>query len=235
MNRWVATINSEESGVSKYVQTLYLSYIKSLEGFETHIQALTKVKNVGISSCPFFESPGDVRILTEGLGGTLVDLEMDETQTTPEILVSLLAGLPHLHTFYAVTLTVECDGNTGPIPSSEGIPFFESGKGRFKVLLDDPTKPGQFCWVPPTARFSRVGFGMLSMSHDLEFINKLVASSRETLTHFVLEQDTVGKCLKVSNQKWSSGSPDHRPPQNPRPVISISRNAHPLQLFASPF
>lgn len=199
MNKWVVEIDPNKSCVSKHIQTLYLTSIEGLNGFKTHIQALTNVKNVGISSCPLLKSPGDVQIFTEGLGGTLVDLEIDGTRTTPEILVSLLAGLPHLETFYADTLTVERDGNPGPIPSSEGIPFFESGNSRFKVLLDDPTIPGQFCWVPPTAKFSRVGVGMSSMSYDLEFVNKLVASSGETLTHFVLEQDTIGTCHKASN------------------------------------
>ena len=194
MSKWVATIDPNESGVSKYIQTLYLTSIESLEGFKTHIQALTGIKNVGISSCPLLKSPGDVRIFTEGLGGTLVDLEIDETRTTPEILVSLLAGLPILETLYTLSLTVE-HGKNAPIPSTEGIRFFDKGNSRLRILLDHPSKPKQFCWVPSTARFSRLGLGTSGMLHDLGFVNRLVSSSRETLTYFVIDQDIDGMCL----------------------------------------
>lgn len=205
MDRWVAGVDAGQSGASSYVRMLYMCTIKSLEGFKAHIRALTGVTKAELWDCSFFRSPSDVRILTGALGTNLAHLELGETRTTPEVLVSLLAGLPKLEALYTLSLAVEHDENT-PSLSTEGIQFFDGGKNRLRILLDDPAEPKQFSWVPSTAKFSRLGFGTSGMLHDLGFVNKLVSSSRETLTYFVIDQDIDSMCLNLSRVAFEYSS-----------------------------
>lgn len=201
MDKWVASIDANNFGVSKHVRTLTLSSIESLEGFQNHIRALTGVKTVQVWDCPLFKSPGQVQILKEGLGKNLVNLELVGTETTSEIMVSLLAGLPELCTLHATSLMVDEPNQDAPAPPAERIPFFESGKGHFKVSLGSPARSGQFSWVPPTAKLSRVGLAADDVPYNLEFVNRLVSSSGETLTDFILGEEPGGTCFDIPNTK----------------------------------
>ena len=157
MDKWVAEIDPNPFGVSKHVRTLHLDSIESLDEFEDHIRALTKVEIAAFWCCDFFCCLDDVQLITRDLGGRLVDLELEGAQTTPKILASLLAGLPKLRRFHALTLTVDVD-ERAPAPSTEGIRFFESGSD-FRVLLEDGSGPGQLVWVPPVQKSQVWGLG----------------------------------------------------------------------------
>ena len=190
MDKWVTEIDPSPFGVSKHVRTLHLDSIESLDEFEDHIRALTKVKIAAFWCCDFFCCLDDVQLITRGLGGSLVDLELDCAQTTPEILVSLLAGLPKLCRFHALTLTVDVD-ERAPVPSTEGIRFFEGGSD-FRILLEDGSEPGQLAWVPPNAKFSSLGIGLSCMYHGTDLVDTWVRSSGETLRCFALDCNVDG-------------------------------------------
>lgn len=237
MDKWVERIDPDRLGVSRHVRSLSISEIKSLEGFKIRVRAFTPVTSAEMWDCPLLMCPDSVRIFTESLGENLVNLELLYfSKSTPEIMVSPLAGLPQLRLFCAVTLAVRRDRDEPPLPS-EGIPFFECGEDRFNVTLTDANMPGQFCWVPPTARCLRVGLDAASVACDLEVVNQLVSTSGETLTHFILDGDIYGMYPGISNPNFEPPStfPDYLSlPQSPRPAMSTFRIARPSQPSTSP-
>lgn len=176
MKRWRTTIDPGPFGVSRHVRTLYWRYINTFEGFEDHIRALVNINEATFSRCGVFCSLDDALPLLQ-VASNLVELTINNTNATPEVLSSFFAALPRLRRFRALGLVIELDG--APTVPLDNIPFFK-GANNLTLLLEDHS-PGKLDWLPSTARFANLGIGTSCVHHDLDLVNSWIASSRETL------------------------------------------------------
>lgn len=190
LERWRTTIKADPSGVSRHAREMLWQNIHTLKGFEEHIAALTRVKQVELSDCDILCSLPDVGPIVS-LGSSLVKLGIDGGLATPRVMASVLAGLPNLHYLVAHGLRIEHDhNNTIPFPSS--IPFFE-GSGDLNLGLVEYS-PGKLDWVPPTARFGYLRIDALCI-HDLwARVGQWITSSGGNLKYLSIELDFLGTC-----------------------------------------
>ena len=181
LEKWRATINADPLGVSRHVRKLTWSYVNSLEHFDDHIRAFTLAEKAELYKCAIFGSLADLRPLTL-LGASLVQLKIEDAETTPSAMASLLAALPHLRRLLVHELRIEDDNL--PIASPATIPFFEGANYMELTWIHFP--PPVLHWIPPTARFSCLRIGPLC-ARNSEIVNEWIASSADCLEHFSID------------------------------------------------
>ncbi|KAF9648830.1 hypothetical protein BDM02DRAFT_3114851 [Thelephora ganbajun] len=189
LEKWRTTIEPDPSGVSRHVRRLFWLDLDTLEGFDEHIRAFTHVKRAEFSECELFNLLDDVLPLTL-LGSSLVELEIDMATTTPGVMASLLAALPHLGRLLARNLKVEHDYSYYPIPLPARIPFFE-GANTLSLTLRKYL-PGYLDWIPQIARFRDLRVDCSLAQYDWVVVNRWITSSSESLEYLGFEWDTWG-------------------------------------------
>jgi len=98
LEMWCRKIAPDPAGVSRHTRQLVLANISTLEGFEAHMRAFTRVEDLEITGCHFLLSPSAVECFAP-MGFSLVQLEINKSPTTSHIITSLLAALPQLKDF----------------------------------------------------------------------------------------------------------------------------------------
>lgn len=198
VERWRTIIKADPSGVSRHVCKMTWTKINTLQGFDKHLCALTRVRDIDLSDCGFLRSLPDVKTFT-ALGSSLEELEIDGALTTPHLMATLLANLPHLHTLTTYLLDIRLDRNSVTFPSV--VPFFD-GAGELSLSMMNYS-PGKLDWIPPTARFRRLQIEASLICNNCELVNKWLASSCESLERFVIQGDSrgdsLGTCLDLSS------------------------------------
>jgi len=191
LEMWRATIKPDPSGVSWYVRRIVWDNIPTLEGFDEHIRAFTRVEGVDINGGEILRSLPDVESLLL-LGSSLVTLEIYAERTTPRIMAVLLAGLPCLRQLHIELLEVEHDrDDTIAFPS--GIMYFE-GADSLNLKLGKYL-PGGLDWVSPTARFVYLWIGNMCVHQNWARVNQWISSSRGILKYLSIGLDNEGTCL----------------------------------------
>ena len=185
VKKWCTSIQADPLGVSRHVRRFNLVGIDTLEGFEKHIRALTRVQEVELSDCGILRSLSDVEVFTL-LGSSLVRLDIDGALTTPHVMASLLAGLPRLRKLSASGLEVECDPNPTALPPK--IPFVEDANSL--DLLMTKYCLGGLSWIPPTARFRDLGIEAYCINKDSALVNNWLTSSGGCLQWLTIREDS---------------------------------------------
>ena len=208
--KWSAAIGDEPSsyGASGHVKTLFLEDIETLRGFGKYFQAFTNVERAVLHCCTIFHSLDGVPLL-KPLGSSLKVLEINGSDTSPDLMAQFLASLPKLEQFRVHNLTSPPRAN--PQAPHPIIPFFENAK-EFALLSSDGYPANKLEWIPKTALFSGLTLGALCIRDNPEDVNKWIVSSRRTLENlsFVCDWDLDGTCPNISDHKvfWVS-LPDH--------------------------
>ena len=170
LEKWRRTIVPDPAGVSRHTRHLVLAYINTLEGFEAHIRAFTRVEDLKISRCRFLLLPSVVECFTP-MGSSLIQLEISQLPATSRVITSLLAALPVLETFITGCFQVTDDTGGTDLPSP--IPFF-GGNGSLDLHLswdqEDPLEPPD--WIPPSARFGDLEIHMTYLLHKAVLVNQ---------------------------------------------------------------
>ena len=186
---WRGRIAPDPAGVSCHTRALVFLNIHTVEGFEEHMRAFTRVEYMRIVLGSFL-SPSVADCLAP-MGSSLTRLDFHLSKTTSHAITSLLAKLPHLKSLASRCFTVTDD--TGGSNSVSRIPFFE---GNNPTLLryfdcDEPRPPN---WIPSSARFG--GLEMITMysPHIAVLLNQWFSSSCITLTSLVIDLNDVGEC-----------------------------------------
>ena len=205
LEKWRTRIQAHPAGgVSRHVRRLDLRDIP-LQGLDDHIRAFTGVKEL-VLGVYTLKSLSKVESLVL-MGSSLVRLEIVGMFTTPYIMASLLAGLPHLRYLYANYLQVDPDNDAPTLPSN--IPFFE-GAGTFDIRMVDYL-PEKLSWIPPTARFRDLRIDACCICSSPAVVDQWFASSGEGLEQLTIREETLcGMCFKLfGSTSFSIPSPDH--------------------------
>jgi hypothetical protein len=165
------------SDVLQHVQELTLEYIYTLEGFGDHFCGFTKVKKARFEHCGLFHSLDDIRPLTS-LGESLVDLEIEKSDYSSEVIAQFLASLPLLRRFRAFSLLAPSPDNFEV--SLPRIPFFE-GANALMLSSSRGCPPVTLQWIPSTARFSELGLGISCLTGSPGTLNEWITSSSKSL------------------------------------------------------
>ena len=124
LEKWSRKIAPDPAGVSHHTRELAFANINTLEGFEAHTRAFTRLEYVKITLCNFLLSPS--HSIAECLAPTsssLTRLMIHLAETTLRVITSLLIGLPQLKIFIAMCLKVtDTTDGTNLVPR---IPFLE--------------------------------------------------------------------------------------------------------------
>lgn len=183
---WGKTLSPDHSDVLQRFYKLEWLYITNLWGVDQHLRGLTGVKVAKFCDCRMFYSIEALCPLAN-LGCGLVELEIDKAETSPTAMEGLLACLPHLRRLLAhrLEITPEPTFVAGPTP-----PFFQDANEM--TLLSMDYSPEKICWIPSSAKFSKLRIGALCISQNPQTVNKWVISSRETLKYLHLDCDFSG-------------------------------------------
>jgi len=183
LEQWRTTFDADPCGPSRHVRQLELGNIVTFQGFEDHLRAFTQVEEVHILGGWILESVPEVQRFTM-IGSNLKSLRILSGWTTPQVVVSLLAGLPHLRSL-DICITFDCGFIPPVFPPS--IPFFEGANTLF--LRGGKYCPGSLDWIPSTARLGGLSVDIRGIHLCLAPVNRLLASSGETLEWFTIGGD----------------------------------------------
>lgn len=205
LEKWRAAIEPDPSGVSRHTLKLTLVGVDTLESFEDHIRVFSHVEALTFKWCSVLLSPPVVRSVAP-MGSSLVRLEIDGASTTPSIITSLLAALPHLRHLRTHYLEVLDDCNPTVFPP--GIPFFEGANSCLDLLVDEDN-PGSLDWIPPSARFLDLRIDALSILDESGRVRQWITSSASSLKSLSIGGDPEdGTCLNFLSPTLFPSSPD---------------------------
>ena len=191
LEKWQRKIEPDPAGVLRHVRVLNLDCITSLEGFEAHMHAFTRVKDLRISTCSFMLSPLVAEFFAP-MASSLVELSIFDQETTSGAITSLLATLPQLKTFKAEMIKVMDDTDGADL--TVRVPFFEGGNSAlFYPHLDQQDPPGPPDWIPPSARFSDLKIDIMYLLHKAGLVNQWLSNSSTNLTSLAIYGNPVGK------------------------------------------
>ena len=192
LRRWCRRITPNPAGVSRHTRLLVLSEIDTLEGFEAHIRAFTRVDEMTIMECTFLLSPS-VADCFAPMGPSLTQLWICDSEATSRTIISLLAELSRLRSFTALGFKVTDDaGGTNLIFR---IPFFEGNNSVELYSHEDQRDfPGPPDWIPPSARFGDLEIDITYFLHKAIIVNQWLSSSCTTLTSLTINGYPDGKC-----------------------------------------
>jgi len=189
---WRRNVAPDPCGVSRHVRELFWWRIKTLEGFDDHIRALTHVEDIMLVECDILRWPSVVESLAP-LGSSLLSLTIDHATTTYNIIIPLLAALPHLRHLRAHSLEVLGDRDGTGLPSR--VPFFEDADCLDLLLHENP--PESVNWIPPSARFRELHIDVLSILDKSGRVKQWLASSAETLRFLSITEYPGGVYLDI--------------------------------------
>ena len=118
---WRRETAPDPAGISQHTRVLGFLNIPTLEGFEEHMRAFTRVEHMKIIGGSFLSPP--VIDCLAPMGSSLTRLELFGLRTTSHAIVSLLAKLPQLK--WLTSWCLEATGDIGGSNSVSRIPFFE--------------------------------------------------------------------------------------------------------------
>ena len=191
LEEWQRKIEPDPAGVSRHVRVLTLDRITSLEGFEAHMHAFTRVEDLRIGTCSFMLSPLVAEFFAP-MGSSLVELSIFDLETTSGAITSLLAALPQLKTLKAEMIKVTDDTDGADL--TVRVPFFEGGNwALFYPHLDQQGPPGPPDWIPPSARFSDLKIDITYLLYKAGLVNRWFSNSSTNLTSLAIYGDPVGK------------------------------------------
>ena len=190
LEKWRGKIEPDPAGVSRHTRRLGLTNIATLETFETHIRAFTRVEEVEITECDFILSPSVVECFAP-MGSSLVELLIGQRETTSSIITSLLAALPKLENFTAMEVKVTDDTDGAKLTSR--VPFFEGLGGNSGAFYSHEHQIVPPDWIPPSARFSQLEIDLTYFLHKGRLVNQWLSSSCTTLTSLAIQGDISSK------------------------------------------
>lgn len=194
LEKWGRNIAPDPAGVSRHTHELFLFNVDTLEDFEAHIHAFTRVKDLKIIQCKFLlsSSPSIAEYFAPTCSN-LTQLRIDLAETTSRIITSLLAGLPQLKHF--TTLGLKVTDDTGGTNLVSRIPFFE---GNNSLVLhthwEQNDSPGPPDWIPPSARFENLEIDITYFLHKAASVNQWFSNSCTTLTSFSINVSPDCEC-----------------------------------------
>ena len=191
LEKWQRNIEPDPAGVSRHVRELSLTYITSLEAFEAHIRAFTRVEDLRIVGCSFVMSPSVAECFAS-MGSSLVQLWIFKLETTSSAITSLLAALQKLKSFNANEIKVMDD--TSGANLTVRAPFFEEGdSAKFVAHLEQRAPPGPPDWIPPSARFRNLEIDITYLLCKAGLVNQWLSNSSTNLTCLLIYGDLFGK------------------------------------------
>ena len=191
LEKWCAITTPESAGISHHIRLLDFLNIHTLEGFEEHMRAFTRVEHMRIAAtCDCSLSPSVTDHLVP-MGRSLTHLELVRLKTTSHAITSLLAKLPHLKDLTSWCL--EVTDNIGGSNSVSRIPFFQDNNPTL-VYCSDGGQQGPPNWIPPSARLCDLGIFTTYSPHTAVLLNQWFSSSCTTLTSLVIEVGVGGEC-----------------------------------------
>lgn len=220
LGNWCTNIAPDPCGVSRHVRELYWWYIETLEGSDDHIRAFTHLEEVAFAGCGIFRWPSVVESLAP-LGSSLVSLKIAQATTTYNIIVPLLAALPHLRHLSAHSLDVLDNRDVTGLPSR--VPFFEDANCLDLSLDEDD--PESLDWIPPSARFRELQIDASSILDESGRVQQWIASSARTLRFLSITGHPGGTYLNLFSSKsfpttsltvWFSPRPSFPPTRSLR-------------------
>ena len=188
VEKWRTTFEADPSGISRHVRKLRWFAIDTLQGFDEHIRAFTQVKELEIYDGCLLDSLSEVRSIAI-MGSSLERLWIEWVSTTPGTMATLLAGLPRLRHLLADFIPVT---DRSPAVFPPNIPFFDgagvlSVRGNYRALR----------LIPPTARFRGLQVDLQCVNFFFEPVNRLLASSGESLEWLTVLGDPSRTCLDL--------------------------------------
>ena len=191
LERWRRNIEPDPAGVSRHVRELVFAYITSLEAFEAHIRAFTRVEDLKFVDCSFALSPSVVDCFAP-MGSSLVRLSIFDLETTSGAIASLLAALPGLKRFKADEVKIMDD--TGGAGLTVRVPFFEGGNSAlFYSHSDQRDPPGLPDWIPPSAQFCDLKIDTTYLLYKAGLVNQWLSNSSTNLKSLGIYGDLFGK------------------------------------------
>jgi hypothetical protein len=192
LQRWCRKITPDPAGVSRLAHKLVLEGIDTLEGFEPHIRAFTRVEDLSIQYSGLLLSPSVTECFAP-MGSSVVRLWIGDLETTSRTITSLLVGLPQLRSLTTIYLKVTDDmGGTNLTPR---IPFFESNNSAaFDPHDDQKDPPGPPDWIPPSARFGDLRIDITYFLHKAVLVNQWLSNSCTILASLAIRGDPDGEC-----------------------------------------
>lgn len=196
-SKWCRAIEPRHNTVSCYVKEICWCDMKALKNFEPHVKALTQVTHLWFTHCDFFCSLYNTNLL-EAMASSLVDLEIRETNTRPEVMATFLSHLPRLRRLCVYNVAREPSSAIYVVPHPS-IPFFENA-GDFEHFFPSGCPSNSLGWVPSTPRFSKLAFGASYVLNYTGVVEDWISSSGESLESLYLMRDreSGGLCLHVS-------------------------------------
>jgi len=199
LDKWRANIEPNPSGVSRHVRKLTWVDLDSLEDFNSHIRAFTRIEVLAFDRCEILLLPSVVETFAP-MGSSLVRLEIDGAPTRTSVITSLLAALPHLRHLRAHYIEVLDDGNAIVFPPR--IPVFEN-PNSLDLLLGEDT-PGSLDWIPPSAQFHDLRINTLCIIDEPGHVKQWIISSASSLKSLRITGDLEST---YSNLSSSTSSP----------------------------
>jgi hypothetical protein len=200
LHKWLTTITPDPHGISSHVKRVTWHKVDTLEGFDEHIRAFTRLDTAIFRDCEVFCSLNNVPPLAS-FGSSLVHLVLDELTVSSEVMAQFLSFLPSLRRIDAHDIITAPDSIVEV--SHPNIPFFETGRDfslRNLEIKNSLNLPG---WTPPTAWFSKLEISYNYFCGNPGVVNGWIASSGSSLKNLSLcsgFDDTFGgACLDVSN------------------------------------
>ena len=202
LNKWRTAVAPDPQGISRYVVAIRLYDINTLEGFEDHICAFTKLEEACFDFCEILRSLDDIQRLAP-LGESLVYVALHRLVIPPEVMARFLSLLPRLREIHASKVGTP-HGSVQVLHPT--IPFFEGGNKLSLFNLE-----GGLEWIPPTAQFAELSLDRKCLRRDQKAVNQWIASSRKRLKVLRISADDglSGTSLDVSNHSLTSPHPDH--------------------------
>jgi len=188
LEKWRTRIAPNPAGVSRHTRQLVLTNIDTLEGFEAHIRAFTRIQDLEIAECDFLLSLSVVECFAP-MGSSLAELKISESPTTSHVITSLLAALPQLKRFM-VEDTKVIDDTCGANILTQVIPFFEGNNSlALESSWEQQDPPGPPDWIPSSARFGDLEIDMTYFLHKTVLVNRWFSNSCTTLTSLTIHGD----------------------------------------------
>ena len=182
LGKWSRNIAPDPAGVSRHTRELVLTYVDTLEGFEAHICAFTRLKYVEISGCNPFLTPSAAECFAS-TSSSLARLGIWDLQITSSTITNLLAQFPHLK-FFAARYTKVTD-DSGGLKLVPRIPFFEGNNSL--ALSTYPQQQGSPPdWIPPYSQFGRLEIDTSYFLHKRTLVNQWLSSSCATLKFLII-------------------------------------------------
>lgn len=191
LKKWSERITPDPVGVSQYTRQLVLTEVDTLEGFEEHMRAFTRVNTVEIIRCGLLLSPSVAEWFAP-ISSNLTQLDIGGSETTSRIITSLLARLPQLKSL--VTWNFRVTEDAGAANPVSRIPFFEGDNslvlhgycGRHGLL-------GPPDWIPPSARFGGLEINTTYFLSKGVAVNQWLSGSCTTLVSLSIDVHPDGE------------------------------------------